>query len=205
MAFATPIVTYLWPDSDAVNGELRDLILAAEAKGPASQKNIVGGWGSEKDLLNWDSDAIRTLASRFQQMVDQLTRATSAVAREARLKYRTEAWANVLRHGNYHGVHTHPNFLWSGVYYVAGAGADADHPMSGQLELLDPRTGADAVSVGASIFQQRYKVDPKPGVMVWFPSWTKHLVHPYFGEGERISIAFNAVPIEVRVKGRPPA
>jgi hypothetical protein len=27
--------------------------------------------------------------------------------------------------------------------------------------------------------------------MVVFPSWLKHMVHPYYGSGERISVAFN--------------
>jgi hypothetical protein len=27
--------------------------------------------------------------------------------------------------------------------------------------------------------------------MIVFPGWLQHFVHPYFGSGERISIAFN--------------
>ena len=27
--------------------------------------------------------------------------------------------------------------------------------------------------------------------MLVFPSWHQHMVHPFFGTGERISIAFN--------------
>jgi hypothetical protein len=34
-------------------------------------------------------------------------------------------------------------------------------------------------------------VDPLPGLMVMFPGWLKHMVHPFFGSGERISISFN--------------
>ncbi len=29
-----------------------------------------------------------------------------------------------------------------------------------------------------------------------WPSWVKHMVHPYVGEGERISIAFNVNVVE---------
>jgi hypothetical protein len=29
------------------------------------------------------------------------------------------------------------------------------------------------------------------GMMVLFPSWLYHFVNPFFGDGERISIAFN--------------
>jgi len=34
-------------------------------------------------------------------------------------------------------------------------------------------------------------IDPVPGLMVFFPSWLKHIVHPYRGTGERISISYN--------------
>ena len=33
--------------------------------------------------------------------------------------------------------------------------------------------------------------------MVLFPSWLNHLVHPFAGEGERISVAFHIVTTEV--------
>ncbi|NJN46627.1 MAG: hypothetical protein HC808_09270 [Candidatus Competibacteraceae bacterium] len=29
--------------------------------------------------------------------------------------------------------------------------------------------------------------------MVVFPGWLQHQVHPYFGPGERITIAFNVI------------
>ena len=35
------------------------------------------------------------------------------------------------------------------------------------------------------------RVVPEPGVMIAFPSYLKHYVHPFFGEGERIVIAAN--------------
>ncbi len=41
------------------------------------------------------------------------------------------------------------------------------------------------------LFSGRYLVDPLPGLMVMFPSWLKHMVHPFSGNGERISISFN--------------
>ncbi len=28
-------------------------------------------------------------------------------------------------------------------------------------------------------------------MMIMFPAWLNHFVHPFFGKGERISIAFN--------------
>jgi hypothetical protein len=42
-----------------------------------------------------------------------------------------------------------------------------------------------------NVFEGRYLVEPMPGLMVMFPSWLKHMVHPFHGSGERISISFN--------------
>jgi hypothetical protein len=34
-------------------------------------------------------------------------------------------------------------------------------------------------------------VRPENGMMLIFPGWLNHYVHPYWGERERISVAFN--------------
>ena len=39
-----------------------------------------------------------------------------------------DAWANVNRGGDYNIVHTHPNCMWSGVYYVALGEPDKSVP-----------------------------------------------------------------------------
>jgi len=35
------------------------------------------------------------------------------------------------------------------------------------------------------------RLKPQAGLMVVFPAWIEHWVHPFFGEGNRISIAAN--------------
>jgi hypothetical protein len=39
--------------------------------------------------------------------------------------------------------------------------------------------------------EQVFRLQPKSGTIVMFPSWLTHSVEPWDGEGERISIAFN--------------
>lgn len=104
----------------------------------------------------------------------------------------TECWANVSGPGNSHRVHAHPNSVLSGVLYVAipeGAG---------QIEFRDPRntgtirldraraTPATALSIGVS---------PVEGLLLIFPSWLSHSVAANQGAGERVSIAFNVMPV----------
>ncbi len=82
---------------------------------------------------------------------------------------------------------------WSGVYYVACGKKDNDDQANGKLELVDPRIGVNMLRTDVQVFDGRYLVDPKPGLMVMFPSWLKHMVHPYFSDDERIAISFNVL------------
>jgi uncharacterized protein (TIGR02466 family) len=109
---------------------------------------------------------------------------------------RIDGWANVARHSHYHSLHNHPNCLWSSSYYVSAGEPDPDTPFNGRLELIDPRTGANTLLPENNMLQARYVIAPTPGLMVLFPSWLNHLVHPFFGQGTRISIAFNVMTTE---------
>jgi Putative 2OG-Fe(II) oxygenase len=80
--------------------------------------------------------------------------------------------------------------MWFGVYYVSGGQPDSNDPCNGTLELIDPRAGANNFPFEVGFFG-RYLAEPIPGLMVMFPSWLKHMVHPFSGSGERISISFN--------------
>ena len=75
-------------------------------------------------------------------------------------------------------------------------GVDPDHPLSGLLELLDPRPFTEMVATPGEPFGQKAIIKPEAGAMVLFPGWLYHFVNPYFGEGERISIAFNVSAVE---------
>jgi uncharacterized protein (TIGR02466 family) len=192
MAFATPVVAYPWPDSDELNRELAELVLADERKSEGVSRSNVGGWHSASDLLDRDAAPIRKLRQRVMSVTAAITRTvTVANAAPRTFNCRIDGWANVSRHGQYNSVHSHPNCLWSGSYYVRAGEPDPDTRFNGRLELIDPRAGANMLAPESSALQTRYLITPTPGLMVLFPSWLNHLVHPFFGRGERISIAFN--------------
>jgi Putative 2OG-Fe(II) oxygenase len=78
------------------------------------------------------------------------------------------------------------------VYYVdAGAGAP-DRLLSGVLEFLDPRAGVEAVTAPGDPYGDPVRVRPESGLLVVFPSWLYHWVHPYAGQPPRIAVSFNA-------------
>lgn len=189
--FVTPVINYRWPDSDALNKDLRSFILTLEQTESGLSKSNVGGWHSAIDLLARDDGAVQQLRERLWQFSHHLFKQFSHT--QAVPRFRIEGWANVLRHGQYHSVHAHPNATWSGVYYVTDNGDDQEHPFSGRFELLDPRPAASVGYAELSNLYGRFLLNPNAGQMLVFPSWMQHQVHPYFGTDERITVAFNIV------------
>jgi uncharacterized protein (TIGR02466 family) len=198
MAFGTPVIAYTWPESDGINHALEQLILAREQRSEGMSRSNVGGWHSSADFFGWQEDCVKALAKRIQEMTGSITSwvTISNQVTGRTFDYRLDGWANVSRNGCYNSVHNHPHSLWSGVYYVSMGQPDDDRPENGRLELLDPRTGANMVYMQSTRLDERYLIEPIPGLMVVFPGWLKHYVHPFFGDGDRISVAFNLIATE---------
>lgn len=196
LTFATPVVVYPWPDSALLNLALTDVVLAAERAGGGLQRSNVGGWHSGLDFLSAPAGPVAALRQRIVEMIMAIT---ATFARpgdgERAFNYAFEGWANVVRNGQYASAHNHPKCQWSGVYYVSSGQPDPPQAPNGRLELIDPRAGANLMLAGSKL-EERHLIDPTPGLMVLFPSWLQHFVHPFFGKGERISIAFNAMTAE---------
>jgi uncharacterized protein (TIGR02466 family) len=204
-AFPTLIGQFQAPAAEAVgvNAELRRLVLDKERTVPNDAHANAGGWHSPADLLDWPSPAVRTLHGWIVEATDHMIRATLEYMRTTGLakgfhgSVRLVAWANIARQGNYHRLHNHPGNCWSGVYYVDDGGppGPAD-PLSGTLELVDPRPFTEMVYTPGEPFGQRVRLRPRAGALVLFPSFLYHLVNPHHGDGERISIAFNARAVD---------
>lgn len=199
MAFATHVVIHDWPNSDAHNRELHELVMRKEAEDSGGRivRSNAGGWQSKGNLMRWSEPCIEIFRQRIEKLVSNLLQELVrdlGINRSFRLLI--DAWANINRRGDYNIVHTHPNCMFSGVYYVTPGSPDPEVPHGGLLELLDPREAANYIQVPNTVLDARTFLDNKPGRMLLWPSWLKHMVHPYVGEGERISIAFNVNVIE---------
>lgn len=194
MVYPTPILVYPWPDSGTLNSELRDLIITDERTDPGISRSNIGGWHSQPDFFSRDIACVKALLARIEAAMIELTRSfLSPSAQNRSYRFQVEGWANLLRRDGYHNVHNHPNAHWSGVYYVSDNPPVAGKPMSGKLEFLDPRPAATMLHLDDVSIYGRQLLDPRAGVMVVFPSWLQHQVHPYFGPGERIAVSFNVV------------
>lgn len=190
-AFPTYIGRVQLPDSEAMNQGLRSLILAEESEYPSVGRSNIGGWHSRADFLHRSDVNVAALSSwitwALRRMICATTGRDNFVGTAS-----ISAWATICRAGAYHAPHSHPDSAWSGVYYVDAGTANQDQPFSGALEFLDPRAGAEAVSAPGDLYGEPFRVRAQSGLLVMFPSWLYHWVHPYAGETPRIAISFNA-------------
>src|SRR5882724_1307131 len=195
-AFGTPISIRMVADADKINSGLGTAILARRENDQGNRISNVGGWQSRSDILEWPEPAVRLLLDEVDRSVQLASGlpaflATRGTQTSNRVAYKAYGWANVNASGNYNVLHMHPGNQWSVVYYIATGTPNPDLPMNGRLELRDPRPAAQFARMPGFTSGQPLLVSPAPGLMVAFPAWIEHGVHPYYGDGLRISIAIN--------------
>lgn len=189
--FPTFIGRSLVPDADAMNEELLGLILAEEGRYASLGRSNIGGWHSHTDLLNRDEPGICALTTWITWAVREMVDATAGQG-TYRGTMSMSGWATICRTGAYHAPHCHPDSAWSGVYYVEAGSDNPERPLSGVLEFLDPRAAIETVTAPGDPYGSPLRVRPRTGLLVVFPSWLYHWVHPYTGSTPRIAVSFNA-------------
>lgn len=100
-------------------------------------------------------------------------------------------WAVIYDASGYQTSHRHSKGWLSGVYYVS-APRDAD-AAGYQGALL---IGAPQAKVATPPPWGISRLEPVPGRIVLFPSFTPHATEPCGADGDRISVAFDVVPVE---------
>lgn len=191
LLFASPLLEHVWSDAPALNGPLRDSILAEAARRPGESHSNIGGWHSPTGALEFCGAAGVRLIEHMQEMTQEAT--TRLYAQHGMpadpLGWTLSAWANVNRPGDGNEVHTHPGATWSGVYYV-DPGTSDPAAEGASISLSDPsplRTQVFFPTLSSASVRFR----PVPGLMILFPSYLPHSVPPHRGDRPRISIAFN--------------
>jgi len=197
--FSTPFVRASLDNAASIdlNRQLTEIILkkAHESRGVFISNSQ--GWQSDDRLIEWGGQPVQIILDALRELVNQITMCVAGEQyRRVALDWRINGWANINREGNSNVPHVHPGAYWSAVYYVS---TNAVNGKGGELELFDPRGAVpvmyrpwlcigmqDYASAGTSRFHT-----PKAGQCVIFPSWVKHAVRPFVGEGIRISLAFN--------------
>lgn len=102
----------------------------------------------------------------------------------------TQSWLNISKKGQSHPRHTHPNSIFSGVFYLNVSPGD-------QLVFhrhRDPGSFAFPKSAENDFTRLQQEVMVENGDLLLFPSWMEHSV-PLTSSDKRISLAFNSFPI----------
>lgn len=190
LVFSTPLLILdKQPEAAEVNNALRDAILDKERTAAGRTLSNVGGWQSNADLLDWPLPAIDTLRRWIEEAVQQMC--SLPLQKPVQVEYEAYAWANINREGDYNSVHSHDTAHWALIYYVSKGELHGTRRLNGRLEIRDPRSHASPDKYPGFTFGQGLILDPQPGTLLLFPAWLEHLVHPYYGNPERISIAVN--------------
>ncbi len=203
--FAVPFAFEQHPNPDALNQALRELFLKRETEGgkyanpnPYTVRNK-DLFESHFDLFDWPEPVIAELRefclSNLLRTVAQLNNYDMTTMK--RINIATDAWFHVTRRNGFFGIHNHPMASWSGVYCVAPGQHDPDQADSGKLSFVNPNIAGNMyVDTGTAALQTPFNMGNmgyalSPGQLVIFPSWIPHYVMPFYGEGERITVAFN--------------
>jgi uncharacterized protein (TIGR02466 family) len=209
LLFGAPVLSFLWQEAEAMNRDLRRLILSWREHRPSVRMSNAGGWQSAKDLQTVDDPAVRELLVKIDIGTYMIS---SECFGEDELiaapKWHVAAWANVNEPGDYNLPHTHSGGVWSGVYYVDPGYDTAPEDLGGAISFANPTMAPLVIDnlrppgFVRQSYQRDYSVCPQSGQMILFPSWLEHYVHPHRGERPRISISwdvhFTAPPANAR-------
>ena len=115
------------------------------------------------------------------------------------VNWQIHAWANVNRLGDYHDPHNHPGSYLSGTYYLKipetreTTRNRADLRPS-HITFYDPRTGVNMNAIkGDPYVDPEYTVLPEPGLLMMWPAFLHHFIHPNLSKDTRVSVSFNIV------------
>ena len=101
--------------------------------------------------------------------------------------------------GDYHDCHNHPRSYLSGTYYVHVPADPEELPgradrRPGCITLYDPRSSANMTAIrGDPNVEPEHTVTPRAGLMLLWPAFVNHFVHPNLSRAPRVSVSFNVM------------
>lgn len=179
------------PGAENANPILANLIEEMDARTRDMTTDYLGG-----NFLDIDHPAIKWLKECFAVSARQYALNAGI---DYEMDWHIQAWPNVNRFGDYHNLHNHPHSWLSGTYYVqVPTGEPKVRGRSdlnpGAISFFDPRAQANMLAVkNDGQVEAEHRVMPEPGMILIWPAFVHHLVHPNLFEAARISISFNVV------------
>lgn len=204
--FASPLVRTRLQQYEPLNARLRELFLKWEADPTRKRSSAPTGvvkvavYESDFSLFDNPEPEIQALKQFCLQCTGYAIQQLNGYSPEemAQLRIYQHSWYHLTRYGGYTAQHNHPMASWSGVYCVDPGDPIADKPNSGALRILEARgTASMYLDAGNAHWKTPFAfgeqaIQFQPGELLLFPSYLMHEVAPYYGERERITVAFNA-------------
>lgn len=203
--FSVPLVYAKLDEPAELNRQLRELFLAREAEGDRFRNPEPMVYRNSKlfesnfRLFDWPQAPCARLRdfcmATLYRAIGELNGYDQKML--MRLHVQHQSWFHITRRGGFFGAHNHAMHSWSGVYCVKHDGDDPESD-SGRLTFINPQaTSTMYLDMALANMKPPYAMSPRmlrlePGQLVIFPSWMLHEVLPFDGEGERITVAFNA-------------
>lgn len=195
LAGHAPLVSVfdLEPELEAIP-TLPDVLRAIhERSGQYLDQSVRGGTQTDGHLFSRIDPEIRAVRSMMSRAVDLYLERLADLPEDHPQKPPSAApalrfagsWSVRLSGGGFHTSHVHPLGWISSAFYVrVPERSGADDAQAGWLSLGVP---PEILGLGLEATQT---IEAKPGRLVLFPSWMWHGTRS-FGEGERLSIAFD--------------
>ena len=187
----THLMQRVLPDAENANPVLSAIIekLDAEAADLTTRYR-------EAEFLQNEHPAVKWLAQCINKtVVDYL----AAQGQTYESSWTLQGWPNINRFGDYHDLHNHPHSYLSGTYYVQ-IPTDVDSlpgrsdRRPGAISFYDPRPQANmTASRDDPQIEAEHTVMPEAGMILLWPAFLHHFVHPNLSQTPRISVSFNVV------------
>ena len=187
----TILLRRMLPDAEAANGELERLIEDLDRR----HRDLTTDYRSD-NLFTMEHPAAVWLRDCVNVSVGDYFRHLNM---DYDIRWSLQAWANVNRFGDYHDYHNHPHAYLSGTYYVrvpeTREKLDTRGDLRpGRLTLYDPRACTNMTAIrGDPYIEPEYTVEPKPGMILLWPAFVNHFVHPNLSKQARLSVSFNVM------------
>ena len=146
----------------------------------------IGGWHS--DNINYPGSPFSFLFD-IEKICQEFAKDVLSISKHVSMSM---AWININRKGDLNGLHTHPECVVSGVYYIKTPEKCGNiqfyHPAA---DMLERDWNTKFISSFNYYNSQVWRFPPEEGCVYIFPSWLKHMVKPNMSDEDRISISFN--------------
>jgi uncharacterized protein (TIGR02466 family) len=143
-------------------------------------------WNDPCKNIDWLMEGIMNLLDSAVELYSQEDKLFAD--RERSKLVNVDYWANINQPYSRNSIHSHKSAQFSACYYLQAEG-------TGAIVFTNPANIMADCNPG-SPFTRDYRMEPKDGDLLLWPSWMPHEVETNFSDKERINLAFDLKVVE---------